>query len=236
LKTLEEPPPHVKFLLATTDPQKVPVTVLSRCLQFSLKSLPPALILGQLRHILEQEGLDFEAPALSLLARAAAGSMRDALSLMDQAIAFGGGQVTEADVRSMLGVIPQERLLKLLEALARGEAADLLEQVAGMAETVPDFAAALQELLALLHRVALAQQVPDVLAEEDPDSERLRDLAGQLAAEDLQLYYQIGLQGQADLPFAPDGRSGFEMVLLRMLAFRPAEVLAHSVAADKKKH
>ncbi len=235
LKTLEEPPPHVKFLLATTDPQKVPVTVLSRCLQFSLKALSPELILGQLRHILEQEQLTFEAPALGLLARAAAGSMRDALSILDQAIAFGGGQVAEAEVRAMLGVIPQERLLNLLDALAETNAAELLQQVADMVETVPDFAAALQALLALLHRVALAQQVPEILAEEDPDTERLRDLAARLSPEDVQLYYQIGLQGQADLPFAPDSRSGFEMVLMRMLAFRPAECNVSSGVADKKK-
>ena len=223
LKTLEEPPPHVKFLLATTDPQKVPVTVLSRCLQFSLKRLPQEQIQGQLQHILEQEKIGFEQPALTILARAASGSMRDALSLMDQAIAYGSGQVEEADVRSMLGVIPHERMHAVLDALGRDDGPGVLDLVVEMAEQTPDFPAALQSLLSLLHRVALCQAVPQALDNSEGDNEQVRQLAETISPEDIQLFYQIGLAGQRDLPYAPDHRSGFEMVLLRMLAFRPDE-------------
>jgi DNA polymerase-3 subunit gamma/tau len=222
LKTLEEPPPHVKFLLATTDPQKVPVTVLSRCLQFNLKRLVPEEIRRQLAHILETEGIAFEDQALARLARAADGSMRDGLSLLDQAIAFGGGQVMADEVRAMLGTVGRDLSLNLLAALAAREGAALLDEVARIHELTPDFAGVLQELLGLLHRIALYQQVPATLAEDDPEHERLRSLAGDLSAEDLQLYYQIALLGQRDLPLAPDPRTGLEMVLLRMLAFRPA--------------
>ncbi|MCB1869678.1 MAG: DNA polymerase III subunit gamma/tau [Gammaproteobacteria bacterium] len=221
LKTLEEPPPHVKFILATTDPQKVPVTVLSRCLQFNLKRLPFEQIRNHLESILQREGLSYELSALGLLSRGADGSMRDALSLMDQAIAFGGGKVMEVDVRAMLGTIAQERIHDLLQLLTEGDAKGVLTRVAEMAELSPDFGGVLQELLALLHRVALVQAVPEALDDTIGDRERVSQLASQLAPADTQLFYQIGLIGQRDLPLAPDPRSGFEMVLLRMLAFRP---------------
>lgn len=222
LKTLEEPPPHVKFLLATTDPQKVPVTVLSRCLQFNLKRLLPDQIEAQLARILEREGVDNEPSALPLLARAADGSMRDGLSLLDQAIAFGGGRVQEADVRSMLGTLTRDLILELAEALAEGSAAAVLDRVAAMAERTPDFADVLSELLALLHRVAVGQIVPESMGQDSDADPREQALADALTPEDVQLYYQIGLLGQRDLELAPDPRTGMEMVLLRMLAFRPA--------------
>ncbi len=221
LKTLEEPPPHVKFLLATTDPQKVPVTVLSRCLQFNLKRLPFQQIRDYLGKILGQEGIEHEAGALALLARGADGSMRDALSLMDQAIAFGGGRVREDEVRAMLGTVARERVHELLETLAAGDAPGVMARVAELAEMAPDFAGVLQDLLTLLHRVALAQAVPEAVDDSAGDGERVTALAKGMDPADVQLFYQIGLLGQRDLPLAPDPRSGFEMVLLRMLAFRP---------------
>jgi DNA polymerase-3 subunit gamma/tau len=223
LKTLEEPPPHVKFLLATTDPQKVPVTVLSRCLQFNLKRLVPEEIGAQLAHILTVEGLPYEDQALALLARAADGSMRDGLSLLDQAIAFGGGRVGAEDIRAMLGTVGRDMSLNLLSALASRDGARLLEEVGRIHELTPDFGGLLQELLVFLHRLALFQQVPATLAADDPERETLEALARVLAPEDLQLFYQIALLGQADLPLAPDPRTGMEMVLLRMLAFRPVD-------------
>jgi DNA polymerase III subunit gamma/tau len=222
LKTLEEPPPHVKFLLATTDPQKVPVTVLSRCLQLNLRRLLPEEIRARLQHVLEAEGLEFQAPALPLLARGADGSMRDGLSLLDQAIAFGGGRVEESGVRTMLGTLPGDLTLDLLDALAAGDGGRVLAEVERVASLTPDFEELLRELIALLHRLALLQQVPETLAPDDPDAARLKALAERLPAEDLQLYYQVALTGQGDLPLAPDPRAGFEMVLLRALAFRPA--------------
>jgi DNA polymerase III subunit gamma/tau len=222
LKTLEEPPPHVKFLLATTDPQKVPVTVLSRCLQFTLKRLTPGEIQGQLAHILEAEGIPFEAQALTLLARAADGSMRDGLSLLDQAIAFGAGRVQADEVGAMLGTVGRGLTLDLAEALAAGDGARVLAEVARVHDLTPDLAEVLRELLSLLHRIALYQQVPAILAEDDPDHGRIADLAGRLAPEDVQLFYQVALLGQQDLPLSPDPRTGLEMVLLRALAFRPA--------------
>ena len=225
LKTLEEPPPHVKFLLATTDPQKVPVTVLSRCLQFNLKRLMPEEIATQLAHILTVEAVPFEAPALALLARAADGSMRDGLSLLDQAIAFGGGRVGAEDIRAMLGTVGRDMSLRLLQALAVRDGAALLAEVARIHELAPDFGGVLQEVLGLLHRIALFQQVPATLAADDPEREALVALARDLIPEDVQLYYQIALLGQSDLPLAPDPRTGMEMVLLRMLAFRPGEAL-----------
>jgi DNA polymerase-3 subunit gamma/tau len=221
LKTLEEPPPHVKFLLATTDPQKVPVTVLSRCLQFNLKRLVPEEIRGQLAHILQRERVEFEEHALSLLARAADGSMRDALSLLDQAIAFGGGRVFADEVRTMLGTVSRELSLNLVDALARLDGPRVLDEVAGIAELTPDFSGVLQEVLGILHRVALFQQVPSTLVADDPDRKRILAIAESMQPEDVQLFYQIGLIGQQDLPLAPDPRTGIEMVLLRMLAFRP---------------
>jgi len=230
LKTLEEPPPHVKFLLATTDPQKVPVTVLSRCLQFNLKRLVPEEIAAQLAHILTVEGVPCEEPALALLARAADGSMRDGLSLLDQAIAFGGGRVGTEDIRAMLGTVGRDMSLNLLQALARMDAAALLQEVGRIHELTPDFGGLLQELLGFLHRIALFQQVPATLARDDPEREILETLARELTPEDVQLYYQIALMGQADLPLAPDPRTGMEMVLLRMLAFRPLEVAGQAAA------
>ncbi len=221
LKTLEEPPEHVKFLLATTDPQKVPVTVLSRCLQLNLKRLPVARIRGQFEHILKAESIPWEAAALDLLARAADGSMRDGLSLLDQAIGHGGGRVAEEDVKAMLGVLSQDRLPGLMERVAEGDAPGLLEEVATVAETSPDFGALLKDLLLMLHRVALLQLAPDAVDESWGDPEPLRRLAGRLHPEEVQLFYEIALRGRQDLPLAPDPRSGFEMVLLRMLAFRP---------------
>ena len=223
LKTLEEPPPHVKFLLATTDPQKIPVTVLSRCLQFNLRRLLPGEIGERLRFVLATEGLPFEPAALPLLARAADGSMRDGLSLLDQAIAFGGGQVVESEVRAMLGTVSGDLALDLLDALAAADGARLLAEVARAAALTPDFEDLLRELLGLLHRVALIQQVPGALAEDDPDAPRLLELARAMSPEDVQLYYQVALTGQRDLPLAPDPRAGFEMVLLRALAFRPGD-------------
>ncbi len=222
LKTLEEPPPHVKFLLATTDPQKLPVTILSRCLQFNLKRLPPDMITDHLTAVLEKEGIEAEAGGVRELARAADGSMRDALSLLDQAIAFGGGRVTEAEVRAMLGTIERSHVFDLLEALADGDAPGLMARVVALAEQAPDFGQVLGELVSLLQRLAVAQVVPESLDADLDDVERLRALAGRMSPEDVQLYYQIGLLGRRDLELAPDARGGFEMTLLRMLAFRPA--------------
>ncbi len=222
LKTLEEPPPHVKFLLATTDPQKLPVTILSRCLQFNLKRLPLEQIRDHLAHILKEEGIEAEAAALTELSRAADGSMRDALSLLDQAIAYGGGKVTQAEVREMLGSIDRDRVNKLLGHLASGDGEGLMNEVAQLAEQSPDFASVLEELNALLHRVALAQRVPQAIDDSLGDREVLMALAAQLTPEQVQLWYQIGIMGRRDLPLAPEPRSGFEMVLLRMLAFQPA--------------
>ncbi len=222
LKTLEEPPPHVKFLLATTDPQKLPATVLSRCLQFNLKNMVPDQIAGHLAKVLEAEMIRFEEPALWLLGRAADGSMRDALSLTDQAIAFGSGSITEAGVRSMLGTVDMSFVYQLLDALAAGEPAALLETVARMAEHAPDFESSLEEMQSLLHRITVAQMLPELRDNSRGDAERIEALAGKLTAEDVQLFYQMALNGKRDLPHAADPRSGFEMTLLRMLAFRPA--------------
>ncbi|HEY0635665.1 MAG TPA: DNA polymerase III subunit gamma/tau [Gammaproteobacteria bacterium] len=222
LKTLEEPPPHVKFLLATTDPQKLPATILSRCLQFNLKRMAPELIRAHLATILEKEGIAAEAPALAELARGADGSMRDALSLLDQAIAFGAGKVTTSEVREMLGTIERDRVHALLGHLADGDGAALLAEVANLAEQSPDFAGVLAELISLLQRVALAQAVPAAIDDSLGDRDELLALAGRISPEDVQLFYQIGLIGRRDLPLSPEARGGFEMVLLRMLAFRPA--------------
>ncbi|NIP72953.1 MAG: DNA polymerase III subunit gamma/tau [Gammaproteobacteria bacterium] len=223
LKTLEEPPPHVKFLLATTDPQKLPVTILSRCLQFNLKPLPAKLISGHLASILDQEAVGYDAAALAEIARAADGSMRDALSLLDQAIAHGGGRLVEAEVRELLGTIERGHVVAILKALAAGDGHKLLEQVEQLAERAPDFLGVLAELLSLLHRVALAQTVPEAVDDSLGDREVVRELAAVVSPEDVQLFYQIGLLGRRDLPLAPDARSGLEMVLLRMLAFRPLQ-------------
>ncbi|WP_428609713.1 DNA polymerase III subunit gamma/tau [Sedimenticola sp.] len=240
LKTLEEPPPHVKFLLATTDPQKVPVTVLSRCLQFNLKRLPLDQIQAYLKDLLNREGIQHEDRALILLAKGADGSMRDALSLLDQAIAFGGGKVLETDVQSMLGTIAHDRVHDLLEALADLDANRLVALVSELAEMAPDFAGVLQDLLSLLHRIALVQAVPDAMDNSAGDEAQVVALAEKLSPGDVQLFYQIGLIGQRDLPLAPDPRAGFEMVLLRMLAFRPQIGIASTGQgaqdrSDKKK-
>ncbi|SFI59308.1 DNA polymerase III, gamma subunit /DNA polymerase III, tau subunit [Pseudomonas guineae] len=223
LKTLEEPPPHVKFLLATTDPQKLPVTVLSRCLQFSLKNMPPERVVDHLSHVLAAEQIPFENDALWLLGRAADGSMRDAMSLTDQAIAFGEGKVLAADVRAMLGTLDHGQVYGVLHALLEGDARGLIEAVRHLAEQGPDWNGVLSEILNVLHRVAIAQALPEALDNGQGDRERVLELASVLPSEDVQFYYQMGLIGRRDLPLSPDPRSGFEMVLLRMLAFRPAD-------------
>ncbi|MDH2919188.1 MAG: DNA polymerase III subunit gamma/tau [Sideroxydans sp.] len=223
LKTLEEPPAHVKFILATTDPQKIPVTVLSRCLQFNLKQLPPALIATHLQYVLGEEKIAFEAAAVNLVARAAAGSMRDALSLMDQAIAFSAGSVNEVVVRNMLGAIDQSYLFDLLNALQQQNGAALLAIADNMSSRSIAFDVALQELASVLHRIALAQTVPAAIAEDDPHGAALLELAQLLTAEDVQLYYQIAIHGRAEIDLAPDEYAGFSMTLLRMLAFAPSK-------------
>jgi DNA polymerase-3 subunit gamma/tau len=221
LKTLEEPPEHVKFILATTDPQKIPVTVLSRCLQFNLKQLPPALIASHLRFVLEQENIEFETGALNLVARAAQGSMRDALSLMDQAIAFSEGRIEEAAMRSMLGAIDQSYLFDLLAALRVQDGVAMLAIAENMATRSLAFESALQDMASLLHRIALAQTVPQAIT-DDEDPVRIRELAQSLTAEEVQLYYQIAIHGRAEIELAPDEYAGFTMTLLRMLAFAPS--------------
>ena len=223
LKTLEEPPAHVKFILATTDPQKIPVTVLSRCLQFNLKQLPPALIAGHLQYVLEQEQIAFEIAAISLVARAASGSMRDALSLMDQAIAFSAGSVAEVVVRNMLGAIDQSYLFKLLNALQQNNGTQLLAVAENMASRSLAFDVALQEMASLLHRIALVQTVPQVIAEDDPQRAAVLELARLLTPEEVQLYYQIAIHGRDEIDLAPDEYAGFTMTLLRMLAFAPGK-------------
>jgi len=224
LKTLEEPPPHVKFLLATTDPQRLPVTVLSRCLQFSLKHLSAEQIDEQLNKIIASEGIEAESPALTLIARSAAGSMRDALSLLDQAIAYTGGKLDEASVREMLGTIDQQIIRRMLSGLVERDAPGLIAAVAAVTEQGMDYSAALEELLIHLHRIAMAQ-VDERLVESFYDEERELALAyaQQLARDDVQLFYQIGIKGRQDINLAPNPRMGLEMVLLRMHGFRIAE-------------
>ena len=226
LKTLEEPPGHVKFILATTDPQKIPVTVLSRCLQFNLKQLPPALIAARLQYVLEQEQLSFEPAAVNLIARTAQGSMRDALSLMDQAIAFSAGKVEEAVVRTMLGAIDQGYLFDLLAALHERNGVKLLEIADNMTARSVAFDTALQELATLLHRIALAQTVPQAITDDEPERVRLLELAQAFALEDTQLFYQIAIHGRDEIDLAPDEYAGFTMTLLRMLAFAPAKTIS----------
>ncbi len=217
LKTLEEPPPHVKFLFATTDPQKLPATVLSRCLQFNLKRMPLEEISTHLSYLLEQESITFEPASLKLLSKAADGSMRDALSLLDQAIAYSGEAVTEQAVREMIGSVSHEPLVSLLETVSTGDGATLLKQVDELASISPDFDASCDALITVLHQVAVQQVVPDAINDEDS----IINLAQKLSKEDVQLYYQIALQGRGDLALSPDPKSGFEMILLRMLSFRP---------------
>jgi DNA polymerase-3 subunit gamma/tau len=219
LKTLEEPPPHVKFLLATTDPQKLPVTVLSRCIKFNLKRLTPEQIGGQLQHILRAEDIAFDDESIEVLARAADGSLRDGLSLLDQAIAHGGGKVSSSDVHAMLGTVERAKVRALLDILAVGDGAALLDEIERIASFAPDFAQVLDELGSLLHRIQLLQLIPGAVGEDDA---ALIGLAGRLKAEDVQLWYQMALIGRRDLALAPTPRVGFEMTLLRMLAFVPA--------------
>lgn len=224
LKTLEEPPEHVKFLLATTDPQKLPVTILSRCLQFSLKAMSPERIVGHLQHVLGAESVEYEEPALWALARSADGSMRDAMSLTDQAISFGNGKVLTSDVSAMLGTIDRGYVLNLLRCLSESDGAQLLAVIKEMAEQAPDFSAVLADLISTLHRVAMAQIAPDAIDNSDGTKAQIQELAQLFTAESVQLFYQTALLGRRDLPLAPDTRSGFEMVLLRMLLFKPAQV------------
>ena len=222
LKTLEEPPPHVKFILATTDPQKLPITVLSRCLQFNLKRLPVAVIREQLGKVLEQENVAYETGAIGEIARAADGSMRDGLSLLDQAIAFSGGAKLErGPVEDMLGTSGRQVLYAVLGAIAEGDGPALLQGIQQLEARAPDYSALLNDLAAYLQRIAVLQVLPAARSEDD-DAELLA-LIPQMAAEDVQLCYQIAVSGRRDLPWAPDPRSGFEMTLLRMLAFRPEE-------------
>ncbi len=231
LKTLEEPPPHVKFLLATTDPQKIPVTVLSRCLQFNLKRLLPGQIFTQMGDILRQERIESEPLALQLLARAADGSMRDGLSLLDQAIVYGAGKVTADDVNAMLGTVGQRPVEDILNALADADAEVILNKIEEIANIHADFNAVLQQILQILHRIALVQQMPGAI-EHEFDKEMITVLSQRFTPEDVQLYYQIGLVGQRDLELAPDSRMGFEMVMLRMLTFKPA--VAESIPIKPK--
>ena len=231
LKTLEEPPAHVKFILATTDPQKIPVTVLSRCLQFNLKQIPLGQIRGQLENVLGKEGVAFDIPALNLISRSAEGSMRDALSLLDQAIAHGAGKVDEASVREMLGAVDRSYLFSILKALTRGDGPALLAEADRMAARSLSLETALQELATLLHRIALAQTIPNALAEDEPERDALIALGSAFSAEDVQLLYQIALYGRRDLGLAPDEFAGFTMTLMRMLAFVPLEQGAKVAAA-----
>jgi DNA polymerase III subunit gamma/tau len=231
LKTLEEPPPHVKFLLATTDPQKLPVTVLSRCLQFNLKRLPVSEIAGHLRHILQAEAVAFEPAGVKLVAQAADGSMRDGLSLLDQLIAFGGGRAGEQEARAMLGTISRDHVVRILDLLGAADSSGLLRCAQSLEEFAPDYAQVLDELAALLVRVGFKQAVKDYEGDELYEPELLERLARALSPEDVQLYYQTAIVGRRDLALAPEPRSGFEMTLLRMLAFRPAAVEAGATGA-----
>ena len=223
LKTLEEPPEHVKFLLATTDPKKLPITVLSRCLQFNLKNITPELVVNYLDKILKKEDIEFEEAALWQLGRAADGSMRDALSLTDQAISFGNNAVNSDDVKTMLGSLDQKEVYDLIHCLINKDASGMLNKVTSLAAFAPDYALLLSEFLSVLHRVAVGQAVPDGIDNSQGDKQLVANVAEALSREDVQLYYQIGLMGQRDLPFAPDPKIGFEMILLRMLAFTPKD-------------
>jgi len=233
LKTLEEPPPHIKFILATTDPQKIPVTVLSRCMQFNLKQMPPAQIVGHLENILAQEQISFEVPALRLLAQGAQGSMRDALSLTDQAIAYAAGQVTLEAVQGMLGSLDQSYLVRVLDALAAHDAKTLLDIADEMAARSLSWSSALQDLGTLLNRIAIAQTVPSAVPDDLPERDDIVRLAPMFTPEDVQLYYQIVVHGRHELGLAPDEYSGFTMTLLRMLAFVPIDTGNRTVNAPE---
>ena len=235
LKTLEEPPPHVKFLLATTDPQRLPVTVLSRCLQFNLKRLTPKLIQDRLAQICEAESIEAEPAALAMLARAADGSLRDALSLLDQAIAYCGGKVDAESLALMLGTIDRDHVIRLLRHLAAADAAAVIDLIAELDEQFPDYARLLDDLARMLQRIAVYQLVGSVDVDDEFADEVLAELAGLFEPADVQLYYQTALIGRRDLPLAPDPRSGAEMTLLRMLAFRPASDASASAASGGKR-
>jgi len=223
LKTLEEPPPHVKFILATTDPQKIPVTVLSRCLQFNLKQMPVPAIVEHLEKILESEQVKSEIGALRILAKAAQGSMRDALSLTDQAIAYAAGPVTESSVRAMLGTLDETYLIQILDALRTGDGGALIAIADEMAARSSSFSLALQDLASLLQKIAVGQTVPSAVLDDWPEATEVRRLASQFSKEDIQLYYQIAITSRPDLSLAPDEQTGFTMALLRMLAFKPGD-------------
>ncbi|MBX9675423.1 MAG: DNA polymerase III subunit gamma/tau [Methylotenera sp.] len=231
LKTLEEPPAHVKFILATTDPQKVPVTVLSRCLQFNLRQMASATISEHLQNVLNQENIAYESAAISLISRTAAGSMRDALSLTDQAIAYGNQTVNEIEVRSMLGAVDQTYLYDILQALINQDGAALIEKAQTMQMRNIAFEAALNDLANILHQIAMIQTVPNSVADDNPERALLLDLAQKLNPETLQLYYQIALLGRRDIGLAPDEYAGFTMSLLRMLAFAPNEKVSEKLSA-----
>jgi DNA polymerase-3 subunit gamma/tau len=221
LKTLEEPPPHVKFLLATTDPQKLPVTVLSRCLQFNLKRLPVSLIAHRMKFILDAENLGYETSGIRLLAEAADGSMRDGLSLLDQLLAFGGGRATEEAARAMLATVDRKQVEQLLKLIGSGDAKAVLSFARSLEEWAPDYADMLDEIASLLVQVAMKQALPAYEGDELHPENLLAELAAAIAPEDVQLHYQTVILGRRDLAWAPDPRSGFEMTLLRILAFRP---------------
>lgn len=219
LKTLEEPPEHVKFLLATTDPKRLPITILSRCLQFNLKRIVPELITQHLQHICTVEKIAYEVPGLDKIAKSADGSMRDALSLLDQAIAYGHGAISQADVHAMLGSMAQDEIVPLLEALRIQDGKQVFTIIAKFAESAPDFQHTLDELISVLHQIAIIQVVPDAMNAD----ESIILLAKQYKPEDIQLYYQIALLGKRDLALAPSPHQGFEMIMLRMLAFKPVD-------------
>ena len=223
LKTLEEPPPHVKFILATTDPQKIPVTVLSRCLQFNLKQMPIPAIVEHLQKVLEAESVPFEIGALRILAKAAQGSMRDALSLTDQAIAYAAGPVSESAIRAMLGTLDETYLIRVLDALQSRDGETLVKISDEMAERSLSFSLALQDLASLLQKIALAQTVPSAVLDDWPEASEVRRLAALFGKEEVQLYYQIAITSRPDLSLAPDEQAGFTMALLRMLAFKPGD-------------
>ncbi len=221
LKTLEEPPPHVKFLLATTDPQKLPATILSRCLQFNLKNMSADRIVAHLQHVLDEEDVRSEEAALWLLAEAARGSMRDALSLADQAIGYGAGTVLQQDVATMLGTIDRQALSRVLEAVIQGDGPGLFAEIEQLAGLGTDFQSLLDELLSFLHAIAVAQAVPEAVSEDPADNRRIGEFAASLAGEDVQIFYQMALNARRDFPYVPEPRRGFEMLALRLLTFRP---------------
>ncbi len=233
LKTLEEPPPHAMFLLATTDPQKLPATVLSRCLQFNLKNMRPEQIVEHLTHILSAESVDADAEALSLIARAAEGSRRDALSLSDQAIAYGAGRLAGAEVREMLGSVDRGQVLEIVAAILEDDPATVLSLVAHIAEHAPDFVSTLDELASILHQMTIAQPVPAALDTSWPDQARIADLAACATIDDTQLFWQMATAGRRDVYLASSARAGLEMVLLRMIAFRPAVVIQPDATAGE---